>query len=568
MRSSELCLTSSSGKVRVFRVKNRGSVAHEIIMTEELTSSQEEAAPSKQLISLQNGNVVAVAEIAPESLITGERPILRGAPDSVMSAEWRRLNKKVQGLRPSKNKCNVLMFPSWDDIVLNDALVRLLFTFSIAPDPIKQHISAIASLVEPALAPYDYLIRKASGLIVKSGLLGSDTAVENLLIFFNRTACQGREGEVVVYPTIAMVPHACNPNCIYVPRLSEDPPSPVAFIVALRQISPGEVITISHLPPHLLRGGRDERAKWLRGVKGMNCSGDCCTKGGDLQRRIFCSGCQDENCFQAPLERTPEIWQGSLCGFSSQCPVPTEDALIKKTAFLSTVQKPISDILLIAQSTISECREKLGPKHFATQKMILLQFIAAAESVAKSDLVDPLIFDYIPEFLNFGNECGLPFSGIDDIAGILTDPEFVKNLGKGWARPDLAESMEMYSGWLNKAAETLAFTSGIAAVDRSKTAIAIWNNLKEGKGFMNNAESQLGEQTNEVQDTLEAEEEPHGDPDNDKSHDVSYCSDFKENINELNIHTNKTSIKKTALLTLGSVALVAAAYLRFSRVRN
>ena len=386
---------------------------------------------STDLITFDCDGWKCTSAISRGTTILEETPIL-SCPMHVPQA-WKKLAKKIGKIvpDPKPDECPDTL-PPWSSVVLNEALVRLLYGFDTASVELKRVVLELYVEADSCVdSPFDSLVKKAKALILKEAAKIGVTKItlsnlDAILCILTRKVCVTTDGGAVLFRKLGSIQHSCMPNCMFIPRSGG-----VGHLVAIREILVDELISCSHIPTNCLRSSVEIRQSWLRGVAGTSCRSDCCTVGFDVRRRVVCPVCPSD-CFAAKDLSTGK-WIGETCKTefceSDVLDVQKEANIVKKIIFLSDAANLEFDRLYqFTRAAILEAIRLFGKKHFAYHQLLLLEAGLVLHTLSRSLSVE--VFKawirILEEIHTFSTETKLPFDGMDELVRILITLETMK----------------------------------------------------------------------------------------------------------------------------------------------
>ena len=426
----------------------------------------------------------AEQEFVSESVLIEETPILACATD--MPAGWKKLGKKVSKLEPDRRSDEVAdTMPPWDQVSLNEAIVKLVRAFDLADEGVKTSILQMYNKLDaPKDSPFESLIKKAKQLFIKeSAKVGipkrTIQSLDELLQILTTKVCVTLDGNAVLFRKLGTVPHSCTPNCMFIPRGDN-----TAQLIAIRDIRPGEVINCSHIPTNCLRANVETRQAWLRGIAGSRCRSTCCTTGYDLRRRVFCPRChpldsrsdiQDSDiCYSARCNVSGK-WIGLKCGAeleeSEAIDLAKEAALVKKILILNETDVDIPRLSLYTKTAMRDAVRDFGKGHFCYQQLLLLQCGLTLHALCEQPTGQLFVswVAMLTEVVDYSDETGLPFGGMDELVRIILAPETLQMAVKllSSIRKDETEavtSLATFSRYVERSCTCLVLIEGESSV--------------------------------------------------------------------------------------------------------
>ena len=390
------------------------------------------------MISVIEGSWKSTVPIQQGTVVLEESPLLKSPTE--FPAPWKKLAKKIMKLEPDRKPDETSdTMPSWNQVSLNEATIRLLFFLDSAKPEILRCILEMANREDNSDdTPFASLLKKARVLILKEGpKLGMKKAtlsnLEALLFLLTTKVCVTTDGGVVLFRKLGSIPHCCAPNCMFIPRKGD-----VGQLVAIRDIEVGEEINCSHIPTNCLRACVSTRQAWLRGVAGSKCRSACCCTGYDMRRRVICAKCHQSDasgdakeniCFAARSIETGK-WKGLKCGEemldSEAINLGKETALIRKIHILNEAEVDLPRLAQYTKLAISDALKSFGKGHFCYQQLQLLNcgiFLHEMCAAGPSKAAFISWINMVGEIVDFSVETNLPFQGMDELVRIVLAPE-------------------------------------------------------------------------------------------------------------------------------------------------
>lgn len=418
-----------------------------------------------------DGVWTATEAVKDGAVLFEETPILV-IPSNIPTG-WKKLAKKISKIEAEKKPEDMIdTMPPWNQVTLNEAIIKLLFAFDSAEDGVRSSILEMYDVADESKdSPFESLIKKSKAVISKEGpkigmskrTIGS---LHETMRVLTTKVCVTTDGGAVLFRKLGSIQHSCTPNCMFIPRGNN-----VGQLVAIRDIDAGEKINCSHIPTNCLRASVEARQAWLRGIAGTRCRSDCCTKGYDLRRRVICVKChvmetreaelsssdQSDICFAARNNETG-CWKGLKCGTemaeTEAIDLAKEAALIKKIAILNETDVDLPRLVQYTRSAISEAIRVFGKGHFTYQQLLLLECGLALHSLCthggSAEPMRGMFRSWVKmliDVVNFSVETELPFAGMDELVRILLAPETLQmslRVMTGTKKDD-AETLEAFS---------------------------------------------------------------------------------------------------------------------------
>ena len=449
------------------------------------------------MITFEDGIWRAQTDIKSGTIVIDELPALQ-CPAEVPTA-WKKLAKKISKLEPDRKADDIQdTMPPWVTVSLNEAIIRLLYAFDVAPESLKSSIlSMYDSRDDSEDTPFESLIRKAKQVVLKEASkigMGKATigCLHEILRVLTTKVCVTTDGGAVLFGQLGRIPHSCTPCCMFIPRENR------GQLIAIRDIEAGERINCSHIPTNCLRASTETRQSWLRGVAGTRCRSDCCTTGFDLRRRVICVKChpadsrgslstsdQSDLCFSAHNQETGH-WVGLKCGAvmpeSEAIDIAKEKALMKKIMILNETDVELPRLFQFTKNAIQDAILSVGKGHFCYQQLLLLecglalhtlcQQISVVTTIAESQR--KLFVSWIKMLVdihNFSVQTDLPFDGMDELVRIVLAPETlqstIKMIGsiKRWkADESFTVALTLFDKFVTDSCKCLVFIEGETSV--------------------------------------------------------------------------------------------------------
>jgi hypothetical protein len=441
-----------------------------------------------------------------ESVLIEEKPVLVCPAD--FPATWKKLGKKISKLEADRRQEGIPdTMPPWEQVTLNEAIVKLVRAFDISEDSVKQTVLEMYNKAdEPKDSPFESLIKKAKQLFVKEApKVGISKytlqSLNELLQILTTKVCVTLDGKAVLYRKLGTMPHSCTPNCMFIPQEDD-----TAQLIAIRDIAAGESINCSHIPTNCLRANVETRQAWLRGIAGSNCLSSCCTTGHDLRRRVICPRCHPldsrENladgaiCYTARSNITGK-WAGLKCGAameeSEAVDLSKEASLVKKILILNETDVDISRLSLYTTAALKDALKSFGKGHFCYQQLLLLQCGLTLHRLCETPTGDLFAswVSTLTEIVSFSDETGLPFGGMDELVRILLAPETLQMTVKllptiKKEEAEIFESITTFSTYVGRSCACLVLIEGSSSV-HSQDGVKLKNWwLKKHRSFLSN----------------------------------------------------------------------------------
>lgn len=441
------------------------------------------------MISHINGIWTATEAVKDGAVVLEETPILV-IPSNIPTG-WKKLAKKISRIEADKKPEDMIdTMPPWNQVTLNEAIIKLLFAFDSAEDGVRSSILEMYDVVDESKdSPFESLIKKSKAVITKEGpkigmskkTIGS---LHKAMRVLTTKVCVTTDGGAVLFRKLGSIQHSCTPNCMFIPRGNN-----VGQLVAVRDIEAGEKINCSHIPTNCLRASVETRQAWLRGIAGTRCRSDCCTRRYDLRRRVICVKChpmgtreaelsssdQSDICFAARNNETGS-WKGLKCVIdmteSEAVDLAKEASLIKKIAILNETDVDLPRLIQFTRSAISEAIRVFGKGHFTYQQLLLLECGLALHSLCThAGAAEPMRGMFrswvkmLIDVVNFSVETELPFAGMDELVRILLAPETLQmslRVMTGTKKDDAEtlESLSTFADFVTRSCDGLVLIEG------------------------------------------------------------------------------------------------------------
>ena len=405
------------------------------------------------MISFREGAWIATENVTNGSVLLEEEATLTCPSD--LPALWKKLGKKVAKLESDRKPDDVVdTMPTWSQVTLNEAIIRLLYSFDSSDAAAKESILEMYNPDDVSNdSPFESLIKKARTIVSKEGPKAgiskkTMSSLNEILRILTTKVCVTLEGGAVLFRKLGTVPHSCAPNCMFIPRANN-----VGQLIAIRAIAEGEVINCSHIPTNCLRSNVETRQAWLRGIAGSRCRSACCTSGYDLRRRVLCAKCHpvedrealestaDADLCYAARNNATGVWRGLKCDSeleeATAIDLQKEAALIKKILILNEADVDIPRLSQYTRASIKDALKFFGKGHFCYQQLLLLQCGLALHGLcnaASFDETQKAMFAswirMLDDVVSFSTETELPFAGMDELVRILIGPEVLQMVTK------------------------------------------------------------------------------------------------------------------------------------------
>mmetsp|Transcript_40185 Transcript_40185/g.110482 ORF Transcript_40185/g.110482 Transcript_40185/m.110482 type:complete len:478 (-) Transcript_40185:106-1539(-) len=268
--------------------------------------------------------------------------------------------------------------------------VGVLDAFTAAGPAVQQEVAAMQCSVDSS-SPMRESAKRAALLLEKLELYeGLDAEIMERVLLVSRVNAYaiGKDKEAL-FARGRLVAHACRPNCIFVAERDRDESGEIVLhgcFRALRDISKGELLTVSYAIEEHAAVDRSQRRHYLLCQKGFWCQCSSCSEDGqteDMFDRWPCPSCRprglDGNlseeqlagcCVVRAAGRSPP-WR-SECGRSymdEQVQVMGAEALAQET-LRSVSEGSTGDSAASRNALLARVLRRFGEDHWATQLLL------------------------------------------------------------------------------------------------------------------------------------------------------------------------------------------------------